>query len=273
MKRINSQDNIKRQLGLWMINGLSRFGNYRLSKDIRFGREERNYLDYYQTSLRKPSNPLVLFFYGGNWTAGRKEDYRFVADALCRQGFDVVIPDYRLYPDVLFDAMLDDAVSACGWTLKECGDQPVIVMGHSAGAQLGSLICLHKNLTSRAAIDPKNIKGFVGLAGPYDFYPFSEDFHYDFFAPEDKYPESQPVNFVRPDSPPMYLLHGKEDNKVRRGHSKSLMEKTRSAGGVAEREVYENMGHVDIILSFAPVFRRNSQVLVDVISFIEELTA
>lgn len=275
-QQVRNTRNVSQKIGLWLINLMSRAGRYRLTRNIAYGTENRNLLDYYQTYTPGESNPLVLFFYGGNWSAGRKEDYRFVADTLCRYGFDVVIPDYRLYPDVRFDAILDDAVKASRWVLRECGDQPVMVMGHSAGAQLGSLICLNKALLVDADLDPNSesrfqrIQGFLGLAGPYDFYPFSEDFYYDLFAPAERYPESQPVNFVRQDGPPMYLLHGKEDMRVRRGHSKSLMEKVRSAGGMAEREVYENTGHVDIILSFAPLLRRNSAVIADVMRFLKE---
>ena len=39
------------------------------------------------------------------------------------------------------------------------------------------------------------------------------------------------VNFVRGDAPELYLLHGADDTRVRRGHSKSLMEKQVEAGG------------------------------------------
>ena len=109
----------------------------------------------------------------------------------------------------------------------------------------------------------------MGLAGPYDFYPFTEDSHWDLFAPEASYRQSQPVNYVRRDAPPLYLLHGEDDRRVRRGHSKSLMEKQQAAGGVASREVYPDMSHVGILLSFSRLHRRRSRVVADVEKFFE----
>ncbi len=213
--------------------------------------------------------PAVVFIYGGNWQSGHRRDYRFVADTLRGLGYTVYVPDYRLYPEVRFGEIIRDVRDAVDTILTHHGDGPVFLMGHSAGAQMGALLTLNHELLGR----PGNICGFVGLAGPYDFYPFTEDSHWDLFAPEDRYPESQAVNYVNPDAPPLYLLHGRDDNRVRRGHSKSLMEKQLAAGGEARREVYDRMGHVDILLSFTRIHRRRSRVLRDIDTFMTEILA
>src|SRR3546814_2488728 len=44
--------------------------------------------------------PVVLFFFGGRWTEGNKEDYRFVGEGLASQGFVRVVEKYRLYPQI-----------------------------------------------------------------------------------------------------------------------------------------------------------------------------
>jgi acetyl esterase/lipase len=151
-----------------------------------------------------------------------------------------------------------DAVRRALAFVKAEVSTPIILMGHSAGAQLGSLLALEP--------DNSNLAAFIGMAGPYDFYPFTEDEHWDLFSPD--YEISQPVNFVSATAPPFYLLHGEDDQRVRRGHSKSLMQKQCEVGGVATREVYKDMGHVDIILSFSPFHRRGSQVVSDIQTFI-----
>ncbi len=45
-----------------------------------------------------PNAPVVVFFYGGSWNSGSKDDYSFVGEALASRGIVVVIADYRLYP-------------------------------------------------------------------------------------------------------------------------------------------------------------------------------
>jgi len=182
------------------------------------------------------------------------------------------VPDYRLDPDVRFADILDDVRSAASWVMQTPeidAKRPIYIMGHSAGAQLGSLLCLNQSLLSHLEDAEKRIAAFIGLSGPYDFYPYTEESHWDLFAPEHEYPLSQAVNFVRPEAPPLYLLHGKEDTRVRRGHSKSLMEKQLAVGGQASREVYEGIGHVDMVVSFSVFHRRKSQAIRDIQAFIQ----
>ena len=241
-------------MGLTAINTIARLGPYELQAQS-YGDNPRQQLDWYRG--HGDNRPLVVFLYGGNWQSGQRRDYRFVADTLIRMNCDVVIPDYRLYPEVRFADILNDVRQALDF-VKADVSTPIILMGHSAGAQLGSLLALEPDNSSLAA--------FIGMAGPYDFYPFTEDEHWDLFSPD--YEISQPVNFVSATAPPFYLLHGEDDQRVRRGHSKSLMQKQSEVGGVATREVYKDMGHVDIIVSFSPFHRRGSSVVSDIQNFI-----
>jgi len=226
-----------------------------------YGPHPRQVLDWYMGEGK--NRPLVIFFYGGNWQAGRRSDYRFVADSLLGIGFDVVIPDYRLFPEVRFGEIIADARASVDHILGQ-RDKRVFLMGHSAGAQLAALLTLDSHRD--------HILGFIGLAGPYDFYPFTEKIHWKIFSPSSDYCKSQPVNYVNPLASPLYLLHGENDMRVRRGHSKSLMEKQRKVGGKADREVYASMGHVGIILSFARIRRHRSTVISDIRRFIENET-
>jgi acetyl esterase/lipase len=255
------------RLGLLAINAVAR-SVPATCEQVSYGDLPRHHLDWY----RHPgggTRPTVLFFYGGNWRSGRRQDYRFVADTLMTLGCDVVVPDYRLYPHVRFADIIQDARAAAEVVLAGLSsNQRLILMGHSAGAQIGALLTLDASLLA----DHARIAAFIGLAGPYDFYPFTEDDHWELFGPENEYPASQPVNFVRADAPPLFLLHGANDTRVRRGHSKSLMLKQRAAGGRAERRIYAGMGHVDIVLAFSRFHRRGNPVVRDVAAVIESLS-
>ena len=249
-------------LGLKLINLMARSGDYQ-EMETGYGDNRRHRYDSYFHLNQVEGRAKIIFLYGGGWQSGSRKDFRFVADTLCSLGFDVFVPDYRLYPEVRFDEILEDVVAAVDMIMNE-HDGSFFIMGHSAGAQLGALLSLNSGLLQ----SPERISGFIGLAGPYDFYPFTDEEHWDLFAPEEAYPESQPVNYVRADAPPLLLLHGRDDTRVRRGHSKSLLEKQQAAGGLASREVYDEMGHVDIILSFTRLHRRKSKVVTDLQRFV-----
>ena len=48
------------------------------------------------------------------------------------------------------------------------------------------------------------------------------------------------------------------------------MEKQQAVGGRATREVYDGMGHIDIILSLSRIYRGKSKVLADIRRFVIE---
>ncbi len=250
--------------GLRVINTLARTADYEVV-EVTYGAGEREKFDWYRTADKSPT---VIFYYGGNWRSGRKQDFRFVADTLCGMGVNVVVPDFPLYPSARFGAILASAVAAANHFMQVVDPEArVILMGHSSGAQKAALLALDDKLI----VERHRLLAMIGLAGPYDFFPFSEDDHWDLFGPEEHYPRSQPVNYVRADAPPLYLLHGRDDIRVRRGHSKSLMEKQQAAGGQAAREVYDGMGHVDAVVSFSRIHRRNNPLIRDIQSYIQAL--
>ena len=252
-------------IGLAVLNLLARLGRYHLS-EVAYSAEPAAKLDWYQHSAAAPT---VIFFYGGNWRAYNKSDYRFVADTLTSFGLNVAVPDFPKYPAARFEEILNQCVLATRHVLDQLASpEPVFLLGHSSGAQIAASIALNEALLG----DTGRIRAMIGLSGPYDFYPFTEEDHWDLFAPEESYPLSQPVNFVRSDAPELYLLHGADDQRVRRGHSKSLMEKQLAAGGAARREVYDAMGHADAVVSFSRIHRRNSQLIRDIQTFINHRT-
>ena len=94
---------------------------YARTSDVAYGPLERQTLDVYRpTGVDEPAG-VVVFFYGGSWRQGRKEDYRFVAQALTSRGFVAVLPDYRLYPAVEFPAFVEDGALAVRWTHEQLG--------------------------------------------------------------------------------------------------------------------------------------------------------
>ncbi len=249
------------KVGLFTLNVLAKFGRYNLRK---IGSDKQGDLQADHYFVDKDA-PTVVFFHGGNWRSYKKEDYRFVADTLCSMGVNVLIPDLLKYPEYRFTAILEKASYLLDWLLDFLDiKNDIFVMGHSSGAQIAALIVLNDELSNQ----DRSIAGMIGLSGPYDFFPFSDNDHWDLFGPEENYPASQPINFVNNLSPELYLLHGASDQRVRRGNSKSLMEKQLAAGGKASREVYSNMGHADTILSFSRLHRRKNRLVRDIQYFI-----
>lgn len=248
-------------------------GARRLAHDIPYGEDPRQTLDVYgPPDAPRHSLPVVVFFYGGGWDSGSKADYGWAAQALAARGFLVVLPDYRLVPQVHFPAFIEDAAEATARAAAiadDYGGDPghLAVAGHSAGAHLALMIALDRRYM-QAAGRPGLIKAAAGLAGPYEFLPFDVAASINAFGRAPDPTLTQPVTFVRADAPPLWLGHGSEDTVVHAEDSVILDRLTRQAGGRSELKLYPGLNHADLIATFSPLFRRKAPVLDDLASFL-----
>lgn len=255
-----------------LLNALVPDDGYRLIEGRAYGAAPRQRLDVYVPNELTAPAPVVVFFYGGRWEFGAKEDYRFVGQALASKGFIAVIADYRLYPEVRFPTFIEDTAAAVRWAQAEIaglGGDParIFVMGHSAGAHIAAMLALDAQYLNAVGTTPQALAGLIGLAGPYDFLPLTDPTLQRIFAAEDM-AETQPITFARNGAPPTLLLHGEEDRTVRPANSTHLAEQLRATGTPVELELYPELGHIAIVSALAAPLRWQAPVLEDVARFV-----
>jgi dienelactone hydrolase len=73
-------------------------GFYERRADIPYGDLPRQSLDVYVPSGGASGRPMVVFWHGGMWAWGSKEQYRFVGAALANSGYVAILPNYRWRP-------------------------------------------------------------------------------------------------------------------------------------------------------------------------------
>jgi acetyl esterase/lipase len=246
-----------------------------VDRGIAYGDGPRRRLDVYRNENAAGLQPLVVFLYGGSWRTGDRAIYQFVGIPLAARGAVVVIPDYRLYPEVAFPGFLDDNAHAVAWAIAhaaELGADPhrVFIVGHSAGAYNAAMLAVDPRWLAHAGLDRTQIAGVAGLAGPYDFLPMTDPDILPVFAPVGDGPASQPVNYVDGRNPALLLLAGDADTTVRPANTQSLAARVAAAGGPVQSRIYPGLGHIGIIIAFAPLFNRRAPVLDDVWRFIME---
>ena len=244
----------------------------RIATDLRFGPDPKHSLDLY--APRRPGGPLplLIFVHGGGWDSGDRREYGFAGRALAALGFLVAIADYRVFPEVVFPAFVEDLGHAATWLVahaSEYGGDParLFLVGHSAGAYNAVTFALQPARFGGAALAGR-IDSVVGLSGPYDFYPFDVKQSIDAFG---TYPEpltTQPVNLVTPQAPPMLLAHGVKDTTVGDYHTVRLAAKLRQFGVPVVERHYPNLMHAPVVLSLTTVLRRSLPVYADVAGFL-----
>lgn len=218
--------------------------------------------------------PVVIFWYGGGWAKGDRTSYAFSGRALAREGFLVVIPDYRKVPDVRFPAFLDDGAEALAWVegnIARHGGDParIAFMGHSAGAYEAVMLALDAKRLTAAGADPANVKAAVGLSGPYDFHPFTSDRAIAAFSQWPDPAETQPITFARADAPAMLLVTSDGDETVRARNANNLGAKLKGLGAPVEVKNYGPLTHEEVVMALSVPFRGKGPVLADSVAFLK----
>ena len=131
--------------------------------------QERQVLDVYSPPGAK-NLPVVFWIHGGGWQTGDKKDVQLKPQAFTEKGFVFVSTNYRLLPNVDMGTIIRDVAKSLGWVHKhiaEYGGDPnrLLVMGHSAGAQLAALICIDDRYLKAEGVPLSAVKGCVPVDG------------------------------------------------------------------------------------------------------------
>ena len=259
-----------------VLNALAPVKGISVTQDVVYAPGERHGLDIYTPSAAAPA-PVVVFLYGGSWKTGSKDNYPFVALSLARRGAVVVVPDYRVYPEVLFPIFVEDAARAVAWTKANIGAHGgdparIFLMGHSAGAHIAALLTLDRQYLAREGMDPdRDIAGLLGLAGPYDFLPLVDPVYKTIFAPARDLALTQPITYARAGAPPMLLLTGDDDTTVLPRNSLRLAERVAALGGRAEVRSYRGIGHLRVLGAMSSALSWLAPVRDDSVAFLRSM--
>jgi arylformamidase len=132
-------------------------------------KNERQMLDVYAPTKGK-NLPVVVWIHGGGWRRGDRADMQKKPQAFVDKGFVLVSISYRFVPNVTVDQIAGDVAKAIRWThdqAKDYGGDPntIIVMGHSAGAQLAALVCTDDRYLKAEKLPLSIIKACVPVDG------------------------------------------------------------------------------------------------------------
>ncbi|EHR70652.1 esterase/lipase [Burkholderiales bacterium JOSHI_001] len=261
---------------LTALNALATIDSHARVPDIAYGALPRQRLDIYRPAGVAPTGgwPVVVFFYGGSWNSGERAQYGFVGAALASRGVLALVADYRLYPEVRFPHFLADSAQALAWGLEHAADyggntRRVFVMGHSAGGYNAAMLALDGRWLAATGHSPRELAGFIGLAGPYDFLPMTNrDAQPVFFHP-DYPPHTQPMAFANSAAPPSFLAAGTTDSLVNPQRNTAALAARLSAAGVrVSLHRYEHVNHMTLIGAFGAPLRWLAPVLDDVGRFV-----
>ncbi len=236
------------------LNALTPNSAYDQRRNIAYGDDPRQRMDLYRSREPADNASTIVFVYGGAWRSGKRKDYSFIAQSLASRGHDVLIPDYRLYPQVTWPAFINDvadAVRSLDRNAQQWLERPlkrIVLMGHSSGAHSAAVL----------AGDPgrwlmgitADVVGLVGISGPYDL-PLDDDEVAPVF-PDLLDPDSAiPANSATKAHPPTLLIHGTDDKRVLPFHTENMARALEQLEVPVELMWLDGTGHGMAVANFA----------------------
>lgn len=141
-----------------------------LAANLAYGTaHERQVLDVHAPAGAK-NLPVVFWIHGGGWQTGDKTSVQLKPAAFTARGFVFVSTNYRLLPAVDMGTINRDLAKSLRWVhenIARHGGDPtrVLVMGHSAGAQLAALLCTDDRYLKAEGVPFSILKGCVPVDG------------------------------------------------------------------------------------------------------------
>jgi acetyl esterase/lipase len=180
--------------------------------------------------------PVLLQVPGGAWAIGMRRPQAYpLLSHLAERGWVCVSIDYRVSPRHTWPDHIVDVKRALAWVkdnIAEYGGDPefIAITGGSAGGHLAALAALTPD-------DPQYQPGFeeadtavvaaVPVYGRYDWFTTRGSGRKEFIAFLQKfvvkkrfadnrqvYLDASPITRLRPDAPPFFILHGKDDSII-----------------------------------------------------------
>jgi acetyl esterase/lipase len=205
--------------------------------------------------------PVAVLIPGGGWVEADRSGLGPLAADLAKMGIQVVNAAYRpareggRYPQMVQDVVCAARFAATRSRESRVEPGGVVIVGHSAGAQLAALAALAGDDFEPRCPHPRTlIDGLVGLAGPYDISRIAGAAEPLFGAkPQEeptKWRDGNPMTHVgrRPDLP-VLLLHGDADPLVPVSFTDGFAAALEQAGHNVEVHIIPGADHLSI---FAP---------------------
>ena len=222
--------------------------NYVLEKNInyRFGDDYTNsrcVLDlYYPEDIN--NYPTVVYFHGGALKNGNK----YIPEFLKNQGIGVVAVNYRFYPEVSTNEVIDDTAKAVEWVFDKIekyggSNKLIFLSGHSAGGYISSMLGLDKSYLEKYNIDSNLLAGLIPLSG----HTITHMTVREEMGISSKQPivdKMSPLFHVRDDTPPYIMITGDRDLELLgRYEENAYMHRMMKVVGNENSELHELDGY------------------------------
>jgi acetyl esterase/lipase len=199
----------------------------------------------------KPNGAVLVFWHGGGWTGGYKEWMSFMAPGFTAAGVTFVSAGYRLAPQHMFPAGLEDCAEAVARVHAQAltfGADParIFIGGHSAGGHYAALLAVTQDWRAKRKLPRDVVRGCLPISGVYQFGEGAGlSVRPRFLGPEGNGADraASPLYRIEGAPPPFFMVHGDKDFPHLMRQAETMEAALRKAGGQVERVVMVGRDH------------------------------
>jgi len=187
-----------------------------------------------------------MFIHGGGFKTGSKEQMSGYAELYAKGGFVTTSINYRLTPDHIFPAAINDTKDALQWMKDHANEygydaNKIVLVGYSAGGTLALNLALDDQTNVAAAVSAAGVTdiGLLILTAP------RKQLRKDLatYMGGQKPKLASPINQVSKNDPPIFLFHGNQDDFVPISHSVALASKLKNHNVPVLMREFKDAGH------------------------------
>lgn len=224
---------------------------------LAYGRDRLQQLDFYPPANGNRRAALIVFVHGGGWKRGSKDnaDGNWKAPHYTGANYAYASINYRLVPDATVEQQGADVAAALRYLIDNAarlGFDPsrIVLMGHSAGAHLVSLVGTDEQYLRGAGLSFAALDGVLPIDGAAYDVPaqmaggnrmmqgtYVQAFGTD---PQRQRALSPTHQAGSPNAPAFLIIHVQRQDGV--AQSKGLEDALRKAGTRVERREFEGHG-------------------------------
>jgi len=145
--------------------------------DVAYGERAEERLDIFRPSGWRADSalPIQIYFHGGAWKGGKKEEVSFIAEPFVARGVMFIAIDYGHVPDVTLEEHVGQARAAVVWVYRNAaklGGDPdrIFISGHSSGGHVCGEVAV-ADWPALHGLPADVIKGAAPMSGMFDLAP------------------------------------------------------------------------------------------------------
>ena len=195
-------------------------------------------LDVITTGSPEEMRPTLIYFHGGGWVEGVKEGALMTLLPFLTRGMNVVNVEYRMAPESLAPAAVEDCRCALHWVYQHAKEygfdlSKIVTAGHSAGGHLALMTGMLEtssgfdnacqrlpNEWRMGTMEEVKVAAIINFFGPTDLVdlilgPDTRNYAVRWFGNlsdrQELAKRLSPLSYVRGGLPPILIIHGDAD--------------------------------------------------------------